>query len=111
MATTCKKQRVLQRFATMVVALWLFVCLWCPLTHDKSHTPQRDRAATHLTLGAEDSCALCSLQATPTTLAGASLALPPPTVVLETSPLAALLPVTTLVSPRHTTRGPPSSLS
>ncbi|WP_309707226.1 hypothetical protein [Armatimonas sp.] len=96
---------------TTVAALWLFVCLWCPLTHDKSHQAQPDRAATHLTLGAGDSCALCSLQAAPTTLVGSSLTLPAATLVLKTSRLALLLPTTALVSPRHTTRGPPTPLS
>ncbi|WP_395090479.1 hypothetical protein [Armatimonas sp.] len=111
MATTCKKQRVLKRLASVVAALWLFVCLWCPLTHYKSHTPQPEGTPAHLTLGAGDPCAICSLQAAPTALASSSLTLPAPTVALKTSRVALLLPTTALISPRHTTRGPPSSLS
>ena len=38
MGMSCRKQRFLKRLIPSVVALWLFVCAWCPLVHYKSHT-------------------------------------------------------------------------
>ena len=107
----CKKQRVLKRLSALVGILWLFVCTWCALTHFKSHSPRHAASSLSLTLGAEDSCALCALESLPVCLAEIAAFLPAPVFFVGKPSLVALPCVTDALAPHHATRGPPCSLS
>ncbi|MBB6050196.1 hypothetical protein [Armatimonas rosea] len=108
MDISCKQQRFLKHLAPLVAGLWLFVCVWCPLTHFKSHL--RPDAAS-LAFAGSDSCAQCVLESAPVSLAPAITPLLPPAPCLPGvySPPAVSSPRT--LAPSLATRGPPTRLS
>lgn len=106
---SCKQQRFLKHLTPLVVGLWLFVCVWCPLTHFKTHPTRPDAASS--ALNGSDSCAQCVLESSPLALAVVTVPLLSPT---QSGPRIDFLP--TLLSPcaltpARATRGPPTRLS
>nr|WP_309697367.1 hypothetical protein [Armatimonas sp.] len=104
-----KKQRVLKRLVPSVVALWLFVCVWCPLTHFKNHKLRTEAAA--LTSASSESCSLCLLESLPICLTAVSIALLVPALFVPEPTSTLLLPLGKVLLPALSTRGPPDFLS
>lgn len=109
MVTACKQQRISRYLALLGTALWLFVCVWCPLTHYQSHQVSGEVSATAITSG--DTCSLCVLDALPVCLAESPVtSLPSACQVAPPDPLL-LLSSGRLLVPTDATRGPPACFS
>ncbi|WP_395145138.1 hypothetical protein [Armatimonas sp.] len=106
---SCKKQRFSKRFVPSVVALWLFVCVWCPLTHFQSHNLRTETAA--LTSTPSDSCSLCLLESLPICLTAVAIALFVPALFVPEPASTRLLLTGQALLPTLSTRGPPDFLS
>jgi hypothetical protein len=109
MVSTCEKQRFSKRIAPQVMALWLFVCIWFPLTHFKSHKLHTE--AISLTSVSSDSCSLCLLESLPLSLPTISTTLCVPHLLTPRATNTPLLSTEQVLRTALSTRGPPHLFS